>query len=500
MFRLNRLRYTALPVAAIGVVYATLSFFTPPQPPAMEKHAAVTPASPVHLAEALPPGITPAIVMQMTPAASPSLKSAFEENVAVKSKAPVVSETSDSVSAIRKSLSGIITAGNEFITSHKTLAVGRGDTLMNLLLRNHVPREQAYQAIAALTKIYDPRDLNPHHKITVFFHQDPAIADPQFSGLSIQKNVVSTVRVNRTDDGGYAVDQKDKTTHQEIKAFSGVIDGSLFGSAEAAGVPDSVILDLIKMYSWGVDFQREIQSGDKFEVMYKQPVTEDGHGVSGREEIVYAKLTLSDRALPFYRYKDSAGNVDFYDDKGQSAKKPLMKTPVDGARLASGFGMRTHPVLGYSKMHKGIDFAAPRGTPIYAAGNGIIEKMGPFSTYGNYVRILHQKGLETAYAHMQGFKAGLHAGSRVHQGQVIGYIGTTGRSTGPHLHYEILVNNVQANPMTVKVAGNNALNGRDLKSFQTLASNLNRTFRTLGRNSAVAENSGTQGTEDNTAN
>jgi len=166
-----------------------------------------------------------------------------------------------------------------------------------------------------------------------------------------------------------------------------------------------------------------------------------------------------------------------------------MKTPIDGAHLTSGFGMRKHPVLGYSKMHKGVDFGAPRGTPIYAAGDGVIARMGPFSTYGNYVRIRHRAGLDTAYAHMKGFKAGLHAGSRVKQGEVIGYVGTTGRSTGPHLHYEILVNNEQVNPNAVKMPTGVTLKGKNMIAFKGVVAKTREKFSEISRGSTdIADN------------
>jgi murein DD-endopeptidase MepM/ murein hydrolase activator NlpD len=253
-----------------------------------------------------------------------------------------------------------------------------------------------------------------------------------------------------------------------MKAVRGKIENSLFVDAQAQGLPDSVILELIKLYSFGVDFQRELQPGNTFEVLYEQYITDDGSVVPGKGNIVYARLGLDGRVMPLYRYEDKAGEVEYFDTTGASAKKPLMKTPIDGARISSGFGMRFHPILGYTKMHKGIDFAAPRGTPIYAAGDGVIEKAGKFSSYGNYCRIRHRAGLETAYAHMQGFHAGIRPGSRVKQGQVIGYVGTTGRSTGPHLHYEILIGGKQVNPAGVKLAGGRALGGKDLKAFRQI--------------------------------
>jgi murein DD-endopeptidase MepM/ murein hydrolase activator NlpD len=400
------------------------------------------------------------------------------------------SPLAEHLSSIQTGISNMLEASNGLLVSEKKVVVGKGDTLMDLLVKKaFVPREDAYQVVQALSKVYNPRDINPGREITVFFHKDPSIADPKFKGVRIERDILNTVTVNRNNDGRYTVNKEEKSVHRTLNGYKGTIDNSLYVDAKAAGVPDGVILDLIKMYSWNVDFQREIHSGDAFEVMYEEYKTEDGKTVHGKGNIVYAKLTLGDNAMPFYRFEDARGDADYYDNGGRSAKKPLMKTPVDGARLSSGFGMRKHPVLGYSKMHKGVDFAAPRGTPIYAAGDGVIAKLGPFSSYGNYIRIRHRAGLETAYAHMSKFKAGLHSGSRVKQGEVIGYIGTTGRSTGPHLHYEVIVNNIQANPASVKLPTGRALKGKELKSFQGIVAEDQSQFNSLGHVTAVAENS-----------
>jgi murein DD-endopeptidase MepM/ murein hydrolase activator NlpD len=169
----------------------------------------------------------------------------------------------------------------------------------------------------------------------------------------------------------------------------------------------------------------------------------------------------------FYRFKPSDdGQVDYFDENGQSAKKFLMKTPINGARLSSGFGNRKHPILGYTKLHKGTDFAAPRGTPIYAAGNGVVQRAGPNSTYGNYIRVKHANGYETAYAHLNGYAKGIKKGVSVRQGQVIGYVGTTGQSTGPHLHYEVYISGKAVNAMRLKLPTGRKLAGEQFDLFK----------------------------------
>jgi murein DD-endopeptidase MepM/ murein hydrolase activator NlpD len=186
-------------------------------------------------------------------------------------------------------------------------------------------------------------------------------------------------------------------------------------------------------------------------------------------DLQFASLTLSGQTIALYRYADGSGEVDFYNAKGESVRKALLRTPIDGAKLTSGFGMRNHPILGYSLMHKGVDFGAPTGTPIQAAGHGVIDEAGPKGAYGNYVRIRHNNGYSTAYAHMSRFAQGIRAGKRVTQGQIIGYVGATGRVTGAHLHYEVLADNRQLNPLSVKVPTGIKLAGKELAKFQLAA-------------------------------
>jgi len=500
------LRHAALPLLAILFVYALISVLGTPDDDARTAELSVTPESVVA-------AMAPNSGMHMdtahngteTTAAAGNMKAAFMSAPAPrshtygatdeKSSKPAVVQTAQNIdngtaeriSFIQSGIEKVLSAGSNLFVAEKKVTVGKGDTLMELLVSNNVPRNEAYNAIQALSKVYNPRDLNPGHAIIVFFHKDPTIADPKFSGLQIEKDKINTVMVSRTDDGSFTADSEEKPIYRSLKGYSGTIDHSLYVSAKEAGVPDGVIIDLIKMYSWNVDFQRDIQSGDKFEIMFEEYATDAGDVVSGKSNIVYARLTLGDRDMPFYLYETATGDTDYFDDKGMSAKKALMKTPIDGARLSSGFGMRRHPVLGYGKVHKGIDFAAAPGTPIYAAGDGTIERIGPFSSYGNYIRIRHRKDLHTAYAHMKGFRSGLKTGHRVKQGQIIGYVGTTGRSTGPHLHYEVLVNGKHVNPKSLKLPTGKALEGKDLAAFKNMVKKRDGEFAQLLRGVTIAD-------------
>jgi murein DD-endopeptidase MepM/ murein hydrolase activator NlpD len=232
-----------------------------------------------------------------------------------------------------------------------------------------------------------------------------------------------------------------------------------------AGIPAEVVVEMIHMFSYKVDFQRDIKPGDSFEVFYDYYYTPDGKPAK-QGNVSYAVMTLGDRQIALYRYQPSTNEpADYFDAHGQSAKGMLMKTPVDGARITSGFGMRFHPILGYTRMHKGVDFGVPTGTPVMAAGTGTVKFMGVEHGYGNFVLIDHGNGYSTAYAHLSRFAPGVHRGSHVRQGQVFAYSGMSGMATGPHLHYEVRINNIQVNPTTVKVAQGRRLEGGELRDY-----------------------------------
>ena len=202
--------------------------------------------------------------------------------------------------------------------------------------------------------------------------------------------------------------------------------------------------------------------------------------------ILYASLTLSGKKLALYRFTTADGRTDWFNAKGDSVRKALLRTPIDGAKITSGFGMRMHPILGYSLMHKGVDFGAPIGTPIYAAGDGVIQIIGPVSGYGNYIRLKHTATYGTAYGHISRFAAGLRVGSHVHQGQVIAYVGMTGRATGPHLHFEVIKDGKQINPQSIKLPSGEKLQGKELKALMALVANINRQLQDQAQSGAVA--------------
>lgn len=349
----------------------------------------------------------------------------------------------------------------------RTVAVQRGDTLMDLMLRAGAQRSDAHNAIQALSKHYDPRRLRPGQEITLVF--DDAGADakakPQLANVELAPDVDRRVIASRGSDNGFSAEEIARELDARPQRAAGRIDDSLYLAATRALVPDRVVVELIRLYSFDIDFQRDIQPGDGFELYYEGLADESGQIVK-QGPIQFARLEVGGKELPLYRFETEDGEVDYYNPKGESVRKALMRTPIDGARLSSRFGMRKHPILGYSKKHTGIDFAAPSGTPIMAAGNGTIDFAGRKGGYGKYIRIRHNGEYKTAYAHMSKFARGMRKGTRVRQGQIIGYVGTTGRSTGPHLHYEVHANGRQINPLGLKLPTGRKLKGKELARFQ----------------------------------
>ena len=351
--------------------------------------------------------------------------------------------------------------------------VGRGDTLAGLLSEAGVDRLDAHNAVQSLRGVYDPRRLRAGQKVAMTF--ETRGEERGLAGFELAPDIETRIVVARTDDGGFAAEAVAKQFQTRLVAAAGTIDSSLYAASNGAGVPDPVLIAVIRAYSFEVDFQRDIRPGDGFELLYEQDYDEDGT-LARNGNVLYANLRLRGRDNPMYRFESEDGSVDYYDRDGQSVRRTLMRTPIDGARISSRFGMRRHPILGYSRMHRGTDFAAPSGTPIYAAGSGTIEYLGRNGGYGRYIRIRHNGSLKTAYAHMSGYARGLGRGSRVQQGQVIGYVGTSGRSTGPHLHYEVLMENRQVNPLTLDLPSGRKLEGAELAAFQRIVAAMDERY------------------------
>ena len=244
------------------------------------------------------------------------------------------------------------------------------------------------------------------------------------------------------------------------------IQSSLYVSALKAGIPKNTLLEMISLLGFSVDFQREIRKGDNFEIIFTKKIDLFKNIIIQTYPITYISLNLSGNKLNFFNYEDKYGLPQYYDENGKSSKRTIMKTPINGARLSSGYGNRKHPILGYTKMHRGLDFAAPLGTPVFAAGDGVVEKAGWNGSYGRYIRIRHTGTYKTAYAHLSGFNKNVRIGKRVLQGKTIGYVGSSGRSTGPHLHYEVLRNNKQINPVKIKLPAGKNVSKKDIHDYK----------------------------------
>jgi len=380
-----------------------------------------------------------------------------------------------------------------------TITLEQGDTLMGALKEAGVSANEAQAVIAALSKAYDPRAIHSGQSFDLTFAAPPpstetpsvitiTLPDDAVSGndmadvdesqvepvseapgkllsLLFSPSVDHDITVTRTASNTFVVGDAQKVLHAKMHHAGAKIDSSLYLSAMRAGIPAEVVVEMIHMFSYEIDFQRDLQPGDSFEVLYNYYYTADGQPAK-QGDISYAALHTGGRTIALYRHQFNGQPADYFDARGQSAKSFLMKTPVDGARISSGFGMRFHPVLGYSRMHKGIDFAVPDGTPVMAAGSGTVQIAGKVNGYGNFVLLNNGNGYSTAYGHLSRFAAGIHKGSRVRQGQVIAYSGHTGLATGPHLHYEIRIANHQVNPKSVKLASGRRLDGSEMRIFQ----------------------------------
>lgn len=361
----------------------------------------------------------------------------------------------------------------------KTLSIHQGDTLTSVLITSGIDKSQAHEIAGLLKKVFNPKDLRPNHEIHITYiplPEKPEIYD--LHSLYFRPSIDEEIWITRAENGIFAVEKLPVKLDRVVKVVTGKIHDSFYVDAGKQGAPKKIIHDAIKALSYDVDFQRSFHVEDEFSLvfdLYTDPNThQEEAGV-----LIYGSLTLNGKKISIYRFKTKSGDYAYFNEKGESVRKGLLRTPIDGARISSGYGNRKHPILGYTKQHKGVDFAAPIGTPIMASGDGVIEKAGPWASYGNYIRIRHNSEFSTAYAHLSRFAKGVYPGKRVKQAQVIGYVGLTGRTTGPHLHYEVLRHNIQINPSSVKMLPAGKLTGQELKSFMVHKEQLDKQYKTL---------------------
>ena len=355
----------------------------------------------------------------------------------------------------------------------ETFKLAPGQTLADALVDRGVTKDVAQALVASIQPVFPTAMMKPDTAIelTLDRQQDFYGRDATYPvELSFQPGPNETIKVESDEDGQFtaAVDGAKagtKSQYAQVNHFhtKAVVGASLYATAKDNKIPDYIVSELTRVFAYDVDFQRQVKASDSFEVFYGNPLT----GSSSKRKVLhYAQLTLNGKTKTYFRYTTGDGQTDYFDENGQSATKSLLKTPVSGAKLTSAFGMRIHPLLGYSKMHTGVDFGVPYGTPIRAAGTGLVEVAGRYGAYGVTVELKHNDKYETLYAHMSKLAAGIIPGVKVNQGQIIGYVGATGRATGPHLHYEVRIDSHPVDPTHIQVAGGTQLAGKELNKFR----------------------------------
>lgn len=352
---------------------------------------------------------------------------------------------------------------------------------MSLLQQAGVAAAPAQAAIDALKRDWDPRELKIGQEIAIGLDQN-GLKELRFAP-DLQRFIVLT----RGDDGRFDTFSTARNLDRVPARIAGTISSSLFEAASDAGMPPTVLAEVMRAFSYDVDFQRELQPSDDFEVMYEQLIDRASGKRVGSGDLIYAAMNLSGHLLQLYRYAPAGGVPAFYTASGAAAKKALLRTPVDGARISSSFGMRHHPILGYTAMHKGVDFAVPTGTPIMASGEAVVAAAGRDGSYGNLVVLRHESGYSTAYAHMSRIAKGMKPGVHVYQGEIIGYVGATGRTTGPHLHYEVRMNDRAVNPLSVRMPSAQSLDTRELAAFQKQEALIDHRLASLRGNTVAAK-------------
>ena len=367
----------------------------------------------------------------------------------------------------------IVENSNDFIEeekfSYQNINVSKGDNFAKILKKGGLRGRDIDKLIINGGDVYDFSKIYQGDIIKIFSKYDDNKNLNNFE-LIYRFSKIEELFISFLEDK-FIYEIKEIPITSEKIFVSGVIETSLYKAMKDKGLSEIIINEIIRIYSFDVDFQRDIYAGDKFEIYFTREKNEKNETVAIKDP-EYLMLSSRGTELPYYLYTTEEFN-EYFDENGKGMTKSLMKTPINGARLSSSYGMRKHPILGYNKMHKGVDFAAPTGTPIFAAGNGIVEYVGRNGGYGKYIRIRHDGTYKTAYAHLNSYKKGIGNGVRVKQGDIIGYVGSTGRSTGPHLHYEIIVNGQQINPATLKLPSGRKLNEQQLIDFNLLVSQKN---------------------------
>ena len=356
---------------------------------------------------------------------------------------------------------------NDAVQNKKTIKIKSGDSIQRILLKEGIPQSEINKIYSKIIKKYDLRKIQEGQAITIVFDSNNK---KNISRLSFALDNLSTAHLYANQDD-YDIKIIKKNLEKKNFLAKGVITNSLYNSASKAGVDPEIIIEFARIFGFEIDFQRDIRENDEYKIFYERYEDDEGE-VHNNGNVLFAYMKNDGKEISLYRYTDKNKVTGYYTLDGKSIERALMKTPINGARLSSTFGFRRHPILGYNKLHQGTDFAAPTGTPIMASGSGVVERASWFGAYGKFIMIRHNSTYKTAYAHLSGFAKGVRSGSRVQQGQVIGYVGSTGRSTGPHLHYEVLVNGKRVNSQKLNLPSGKNLVGAEKEDFENIKKNI----------------------------
>ncbi len=349
------------------------------------------------------------------------------------------------------------------------LKVRNGDSIQRILYDQKISPADVNNVINALRREYNVGTLRNDQKVYLIVKREK---NGNFvSRLTVNIDNITSVHVFLNKDNVYETRRVTKILTKKNHLVETTIDRGIYRTAKQSGIENSIVAQFARLYGFEVDFQRDLKKNDKIKIFYERYLDDDG--VSQRTgNIIYSEITNVERNIILYRYEYPNGSIAYFTPEGKSIEKSLMRTPINGAKLSSRYGFRIHPILGYNQMHQGTDFAAPIGTPVMASGAGTVEYSGWKGGYGKFISVRHSAVYQTNYAHLQDYAKGIRRGAKVQQGQVIGYLGSTGSSTGPHLHYEVIVNGKKENSQTLKLPSAAPLEGNNKNFFEIQKRNI----------------------------
>ena len=349
------------------------------------------------------------------------------------------------------------------------LKVRNGDSIQRILYDQKISPSDINNVINALRREYNIGTLRNDQKVYLIIKREK---NGNFvSRLTVNIDNITSVHVFLNKDNVYETKRVTKILTKKNHLVETTIDRGIYRTAKQSGIENSIVAQFARLYGFEVDFQRDLKKNDKIKIFYERYLDDDGMP-QRTGNIIYSEITNVERNIILYRYEYPNGSIAYFTPEGKSIEKSLMRTPINGAKLSSRYGFRIHPILGYNQMHQGTDFAAPIGTPVMASGAGTVEYSGWKGGYGKFISVRHSAVYQTNYAHLQDYAKGIRRGAKVQQGQVIGYLGSTGSSTGPHLHYEVIVNGKKENSQTLKLPSAAPLEGNNKNFFEIQKRNI----------------------------